>query len=158
MFAIRPATVADVSTLLELIRGLAEYEKLLDAAVATEADLEQSLFGPERSAAEAILAEEDGVPVGFALFFTNYSTFLGKAGIYLEDLFVKPEYRGKGYGKALLKRVAEIAVSRGAGRMDWSVLDWNKPSIEFYESLGARNMSGWLGYRLTGEALQALGR
>lgn len=149
--------MGDVPLLLGLIRALAEYEKMLDLVTATEEDLQSSLFLTENPAAEAIIAELDFEPVGFALFFTNYSTFRGQAGIYLEDLFVSPQHRGKGYGKALLQKVAQIAVSRKAGRLDWSVLDWNTPSIEFYESLGAVHMKDWLGYRLSGDALAQLG-
>ena len=150
------ATEQDVPTLLELIRGLAEYEKMLDKFEATEAKLRKTLFA-EKPAAEALLGFEGEAAVGFAIFFTNYSTFLAKPGIYLEDLFVKPEFRGRGFGKALLRRIARIAVERGCGRMEWTVLDWNEPSIRFYESLGARQMKEWQIFRLTGESLAKLG-
>ena len=141
----------DVPLILEFIKGLAEYEKMSDEVVATEEILDEWLFDKEK--AEVIFAIAEGEEVGFALFFHNFSTFLGRAGIYLEDLFVKPKYRGNGYGKAILKRLAQIAVERGCGRLEWSCLDWNQPSIDFYLSLGATPMSGWTGYRLTGETL-----
>src|SRR5438445_5655105 len=157
MFSIRVAKEADVPLILQFIRDLAEYERLLDKVVATEAQLRQSLFGNPRFA-EVLIAEEDGTPVGFALFFHNYSTFLAQPGIYLEDLFVKPEYRGRGYGKALLARLAQIARERNCGRVEWAVLDWNEPSIAFYESLGARKMDEWHTFRLTGPALVSLSR
>ncbi len=150
---IRPATTADVPTILALIRELAEYEMLLDMVVATEASLHGSLFG-RRPYAEALVATVGSETVGFALFFHNFSTFLGKPGMYLEDLFVRPSFRGRGIGKALLFRVAQIAVERDCGRMEWSVLDWNAPSIRFYESLGAKPLSDWTMYRLTSEALR----
>ena len=137
--------------ILEFIKGLAEYEKMSDEVVATEEILDEWLFDKEK--AEVIFAIAEGEEVGFALFFHNLSTFLGRAGIYLEDLFVKPKYRGNGYGKAILKRLAQIAVERGCGRLEWSCLDWNQPSIDFYLSLGATPMSGWTGYRLTGKTL-----
>jgi GNAT superfamily N-acetyltransferase len=151
--AIRSATTADVPTILALIRELAEYEKLLDMVVATEASLHRALFGP-RPYAEALVATVGRETVGFAVFFHNFSTFLGKPGMYLEDLFVRPSFRGRGIGKALLVRVAQIAIERDCGRMEWSVLDWNAPSICFYESLGAKPLSEWTMYRLTGEALR----
>ena len=151
--SIREATAADVPAILGLIRELAEYERLLDMVVATEASLQQSLFGP-RPFAEALIAEVGGEAVGFALFFHNYSTFLGKPGVYLEDLFVRPAFRGQGLGQMLLTRVAQIAVERDCGRMEWSVLNWNEPAIRFYESLGARPLSDWTTYRLTGDALR----
>jgi GNAT superfamily N-acetyltransferase len=154
---ITKATEQDVPVILELIRGLAEYERLSDQCTATEEQLRETLFGP-RPAAEALLASEGDDTVGFALFFTNYSTFLAKPGIYLEDLFVKPHARGKGIGKALLVKLAQLAVERGCGRVEWSVLDWNAPSIQFYESLGAAPMNEWTVYRLTGEPLAKLGR
>ncbi len=154
---IRFATVADVPAILGLIRELAEYERLLDQVVADEASLHSALFG-ERPHVEALVASVAGEAVGFALFFHNFSTFLGKPGVYLEDLFVRPAYRGQGLGKALLQRVAQIAVERDCGRMEWSVLNWNEPSIRFYESLGAKPMSDWTTYRLTGDALRGLGR
>ncbi len=153
---IRAATVADVPAILGLIRELAEYERLLDMVVATEASLQRSLFGP-RPFAEALIAEVEGEAVGFALFFHNFSTFLGKPGVYLEDLFVRPAFRGRGLGKALLTRVARIAVERDCGRMEWSVLNWNEPAIRFYESLGAQPLSDWTMYRLTGDTLRRLG-
>ena len=141
----------------ELIRGLAEYEKLAHEVVMTEELLSANLFG-ERAYAETVLAEEPGGrAVGFALFFHNFSTFLGRPGIYLEDLFVLPSERGKGIGRALLAHLARLAVERGCGRLEWSVLDWNRPAIGFYESLGARPNSEWTVYRLTGEALARLG-
>ncbi|WP_419094152.1 N-acetyltransferase family protein [[Clostridium] scindens] len=147
----RKAVREDVPLILEFIKGLAEYEKMSDEVVATEEILDEWLFDKEK--AEVIFAIAEGEEVGFALFFHNFSTFLGRAGIYLEDLFVKPKYRGNGYGKAILKRLAQIAVERGCGRLEWSCLDWNQPSIDFYLSLGAMPMSGWTGYRLTGETL-----
>jgi GNAT superfamily N-acetyltransferase len=153
---LRPAVRADVPAILRLIRALAEYEKLSGEVVATEDALAATLFG-DRPAAEVLLAEEQGRAVGFALFFPNYSTFLGKPGIYLEDLFVEPAQRGKGTGKALLKAVAKIAVERGCGRFEWSVLDWNEPAIGFYKSLGAKPMEDWTIMRVTGEALKRLG-
>ena len=153
---IRDATVLDISVILRLIRELAEYERLLDMVVATEESLHRSLFGP-RPFAEALIAEEAGVAIGFALFFHNFSTFLGKPGLYLEDVYVQPAYRGRGIGKALLTRVAQIAVERDCGRMEWSVLNWNEPSIRFYDSLGAKPLSDWTMYRLTGDALRELG-
>ena len=147
----RKAVREDVPLILEFIRGLAEYEKMSDEVVATEEILDEWLFDKEK--AEVIFTIAEGEEVGFDLFFHNFSTFLGRAGIYLEDLFVKPKYRGNGYGKAILKRLAQIAVERGCGRLEWSCLDWNQPSIDFYLSLGATPMSGWTGYRLTGETL-----
>jgi GNAT superfamily N-acetyltransferase len=153
--SIRDATRADVPLILELIRGLAEYEKLSDEVSATEERLAETLFAaPHR--AEVVIAELDSTPVGFALFFHNYSTFLARPGIYLEDLFVLPEHRGRGAGKGLLVHLARLAVDRGCGRFEWSVLDWNEPAIGFYRSLGARTMNGWLLNRLTGDALRAL--
>ncbi len=154
-FLIRAATVHDVGLILSLIRELAAYEKLLHEVTATEDDLRHNLFG-QQAIAEAVLAYEADQAVGFALFFANFSTFLGKPGLYLEDLYVKSDYRGKGYGKKLLTHVAHLAHSRGCGRLDWSVLDWNAPSIKFYQSLGAKPMSEWTGFRLTGAALQKL--
>jgi GNAT superfamily N-acetyltransferase len=154
--ALRRATRADVPEILRLIRALAEYEKLSHEVVATEAALAQTLFG-DRPTAEVLLAEEGNRAVGFALFFQNYSTFLGKPGIYLEDLFVEPASRGKGLGKQLLQAIAKLAVERGCGRFEWAVLDWNEPAIGFYRSLGAKPMTDWKVMRLTGEALQKLG-
>lgn len=150
----RTAERQDVPLILQFIKDLAEYEHMLDEVVADEATLEEWLFDKQK--AEVIFVLEDGVEVGFALFFHNYSTFLGRAGIYLEDLFVKPEHRGKGYGKALLKKLASIAVERGCGRLEWWCLDWNTPSINFYLSLGAEQMSDWTTYRIAGETLKQL--
>jgi GNAT superfamily N-acetyltransferase len=141
---------------LQFIKELAEYERLSDMVVADASRIQEMLFG-DRSYAEVVLAEWEGQSAGFALFFHNFSTFLAKPGIYLEDLFVRPEFRGRGIGKALLKRLAELAVERGCGRLEWAVLDWNKPSIDFYESLDAKPMSEWIIYRLSGESLEALG-
>lgn len=150
-----PATRADVPAVYALMRGLAVYEKLEHAFVATEGDLEKALFG-ERPACEALVGRLDGEPVGYALFYPTYSTFLGKTNLWLEDLFVVPEARGHGLGKALLARVASLVVERGGGRLEWVVLDWNEPSIAFYKSLGATPLDDWLIYRLTGDALAAL--
>ena len=155
-FLIREATEADVPLILEFIRGLAEYEKLADKVVATEEVIRESLFG-RKPYAEVLIAEADGDSAGFALFFHNFSTFIGRPGIYLEDLFVKPQYRGRGFGKALLVRLAALAAARGCGRVEWAVLNWNRPAIEFYESIGAVPMNEWTVYRLTGEALRKLG-
>ncbi len=152
---IRFANIDDVETIKSFIQALADYEKLSDEMVASSEDLAQSLFG-EKPAAEVLLAEEQGKAVGFALFFHNYSTFLGQKGIYLEDLFVLPETRGKGYGKQLLSKLAEIALERKCGRLEWSVLDWNTPAIDFYKSIGAEFMEGWTVNRLTGKTLTAL--
>jgi len=152
---IRPATPADVPVIEQLIRDLAEYEKLAHAVTLSAADLREHLFGA-RPYAEVLLAEDAGAVVGFALFFHNYSTFRGKSGIYLEDLFVVPEARGKGYGKALLRALAKLAIERDCARVEWSVLNWNTPSIEFYKSLGAKPMDEWTVYRLTDEALTKL--
>jgi len=154
---IRPATFDDLPTICRLIRRLAEFEQLGHEAVFDEARLGEHLFGSRRFA-EVLLAEEGAQVVGFALFFHNYSTFVGKPGIYLEDLFVEPEHRGQGHGKALLKAVACLAFERDCGRMEWSVLNWNQPAISFYESLGAKPMEEWTLFRLTGEALEAAGR
>jgi GNAT superfamily N-acetyltransferase len=154
---IRPAEAADVPVIVDLIRGLATFEKLEGQVSMTEERLAESLFGQHRYA-ETLLAEDDGTPVGFALFFHNFSTFLGLPGVYLEDLFVIPEHRGRGVGRALLRELARLAVERGCGRLEWSVLDWNRDAIGFYERLGARPNSEWTVYRLTGEALTSLGR
>lgn len=152
---IRPATPDDVPTIARLIRGLAEYERLADRVVLKESDLREHLFGAKKYA-EVLMAEDGGAVVGFALFFHNYSTFRGKPGIYLEDLFVEPQYRGKGHGKALLKGLAKLAVERDCCRVEWSVLNWNEPSIQFYKSLGAVPMDEWTVYRLTDDALKNL--
>jgi GNAT superfamily N-acetyltransferase len=152
---IRFATIDDTPLVLTLIRGLAEYERLAHEAVATEADISESLFAA-RPAAEVLIAETGGEAAGFALFFHNYSTFLGRRGLYLEDLFVFPAFRGRGIGRALMVRLAQIAVERNCGRFEWWVLDWNEPSIRFYESLGARAMSDWTVYRLAGAPLKQL--
>lgn len=153
---IRPATAADTPIICELIRALAEYERLAHEVKLDEDQLREQLFGP-RPFAEVLLAEEAGAVVGFALYFYNFSTFLGRPGIYLEDLFVKPEQRAQGHGKALLKALARLAVERSCGRFEWSVLDWNQPAINFYRALGAVAMDEWTVYRLTGAALQAVG-
>lgn len=150
--SIRSAVEADIPLILEFIRGLAEYEKLLDEFVATEERVRATMFGA-RPAAECLLAFDGGAPAGFAIFFTNYSTFLAKPGLYLEDLFVKPEFRRRGIGKALLLHVAKLANQRGCGRMDWTVLDWNEPAIRVYESFGAKILQEWRVCRLTGDAL-----
>ena len=142
--------------ILRFIKELAAYEKMSDQVVASEALLRQWIF--EKKKAEVIFSLEDGKEVGFALFFHNFSTFLGRAGIYLEDLFVKPEYRGKGYGKGLIKELAIIAAERGCGRLEWSCLNWNKPSIDFYTALGAEPLKEWTTFRLTGEGLNNLGK
>ena len=152
--SLRLATVADVPLILACIRGLADYEKLTHEVEATEEKLRATLFPAHgRPAAECMIAEQGGEPAGFALFFTNYSTFLAKPGLYLEDLFVFPHLRGRGIGKALLLHLAQLANARGCGRMDWTVLEWNAPAIAFYESIGARRMREWQICRLTGEAL-----
>ncbi len=156
-FRIRPARPEDAALVLSFIRGLAEYERAPEAVVATEADIRATLEG-EPKRAEVVLAFEGEEPVGFALFFHNYSTWLGRAGLYLEDLFIRPEHRGKGFGRRLLTHLAAVARDRGCGRMEWSVLDWNEPAIGFYRSLGAVPMSAWTVHRLTGDALDALAR
>ena len=152
---IRPAAVADVPVILHLIRGLAEYERLLDECVATEDQLRDTLFG-DRPQAEVVIAEWEGGPAGFALFFHNYSTFLAQRGLYLEDLFVLPAHRGRGIGRALLVHLAQLAVERGCGRFEWSVLDWNAPAIAFYRALGAEPMDDWTIMRVTGARLATL--
>lgn len=152
----RLATPDDTQTILFFIKQLAEYEHMSDEVVATEELLNEWIF--ENKKAEVIFAVEDGREAGFALFFHNFSTFLGRSGIYLEDLFVLPEYRGKGYGKALLKELARIAVERECGRLEWCCLDWNKPSIDFYLSLGAKPMDEWTTYRVTGQTLKDLAK
>ena len=149
---IRPATPDDTATIARLIRGLAEYERLSHAVTLDEARLRDHLFG-DQPFAEAILAEDEGRVVGFALFFHNYSTFRGQPGMYLEDLFVEPAHRGKGHGKALLLELARLAVERGCGRLEWAVLNWNEPAIRFYQKLGAEPLNEWTVYRLTDDAL-----
>ncbi len=151
---IRFAEEKDCGQILEFIRALAVYEKMEDQVVATEELLGEWIF--RKGKAEVLLACLEGKAVGFALFFHNFSTFLGRAGIFLEDLFVLPEHRGKGYGKALLRRLARITMERGCGRLEWNCLDWNQPSIDFYLSLGAAPMGEWTTYRLTGETLRTL--
>jgi GNAT superfamily N-acetyltransferase len=152
---IRPATCSDLSLLLSFIQGLADYEKLSHLVTATEETLQESLFGPGPGA-EVLLAFESATPVGFAVYFHNFSTFLGVKGLWLEDIFVKPEHRGRGYGKALLLHVARIAKERRCGRFEWAVLDWNAPAIEFYKSLGAVPLDDWTIFRVTGPALEKL--
>jgi GNAT superfamily N-acetyltransferase len=155
MVRIVPAVEADVPAILSLIAALAEYERLADALVATEADIHRGLFGP-RPYAEVILAKDDAETIGFALFFHSYSTFLGAPGIWLEDLFVRPERRGQGVGKQLLAALARVAVQRGCGRFEWSVLDWNETAIGFYRRMGAQLMDEWRICRVTGDALARL--
>ena len=152
---IRPASPGDVLQIIGFIRELAAYEKLEHQVVATEALIAEHLFGPQ-PAAEVVIAELDTVPVGFALFFRNFSTFLGRPGLFLEDLYVQPQARGRGVGRALLVHLAGLAVARGAGRLDWNVLDWNEPAIAFYRKLGATVLPDWRTCRLTGDALAAL--
>lgn len=152
---IRAAVAADVPQILAFIRELAIYEKALPEVVASEAMLETALFGPKANV-EAVLCEQDALPIGFAVYFFNFSTWLGRHGLYLEDLFVTPTARGAGAGRALLTHLAGQAVARGCGRFEWSVLDWNTPAISFYESLGAVAQSEWIGYRLEGDALRRL--
>ncbi|PZR77314.1 MAG: N-acetyltransferase [Chthoniobacterales bacterium] len=152
---IRDATVADVPTILQLIRDLATYERAPNDVVATEESLREVLFGPEPSA-KVLLAFAEDQPVGFAVYFFNFSTWLGRPGLYLEDLFVKPETRGHGYGRALLVELAKIARERGCGRMEWAVLDWNEPAIKFYKSLGAKPNEEWTVFRLTRDGIEAL--
>lgn len=155
--SIRPATEDDIPLLLEFIKALADYERLSHLVSATDSSLRESLFGVQPGA-QALLAFEDDIPVGFAVYFHSFSTFLGRRGMWLEDLFVKPEYRGRGYGKALLHRVGQIAHERGCGRFEWAVLDWNTPSIEFYSSLGAEPLSDWTIFRMTGKSLEQFSR
>jgi GNAT superfamily N-acetyltransferase len=152
---IRPAAPVDVPLILAFITELATYEKLAHEVSATEADLDRTLFG-ERPVAEAVIASLDGVDVGYALFFPNFSTFLAKPGLYLEDLFVRPSARGLGVGRALLEHLAQLTVERGWGRFEWAVLDWNEPSIAFYKKMGARAMDEWTIFRMTGEPLRRL--
>ena len=156
-FSIRPATASDVVAIHGLVRDLAVYEKLEHLMVSTPEDFARELFGPN-ARIECIVATADEKAVGFALFFHNFSTFLGRKGLYLEDLFVEPEWRGKGYGKALLVRLAQIAVERNCGRFEWSVLDWNTPSIEFYKAMGATVMPEWNIVRAAGDALTRMAR
>lgn len=152
----RNAERQDVPLILQFIKELADYEKMLDEVVADEETLETWIFDKQK--AEVIFALEDGNEIGFALFFHNFSTFLGRSGIYLEDLYIKPAFRGKGYGKAILKKLASIAVERGCGRLEWWCLDWNKPSIDFYLSLGAEPMSDWTVYRIAGDTLAQMAK
>ena len=156
MTGIRTASVEDCGRILQMIRALARYEKMEDQVVATEDLLREWIF--EKKKAEVLFATEDGREVGFALFFHHFSTFLGRAGIYLEDLYVMPEYRGKGHGKALLKRLAQITLERGCGRLDWQCLNWNERSIAFYRSLGAEALDDWTGYRLSGKTLEEMAK
>ena len=153
---IQPATPGDVALVLRFIKGLAEYEGLSEAVVATEEDLQDSLFGPHPSA-EVVIAYHEAEPVGFAVFCQHYSTFTGRPSLYLEDIFVLPEWRGRGVGRELMVYGGGLAKARGYPRMEWSVLDWNEPAISFYENLGARRVDGWSTYRLSGEALERLG-
>ena len=155
MISIRPAVEAEIPLILAFIRELAEYERLAHAVSATEADLRHSLFGRERYA-QALFACDSDTAVGFAIYFFNYSTFLGRPGLYLEDLYVRPEHRGQGVGRRLLAHLARVALEHGCGRFEWSVLDWNEPSIRFYRSLGAEKKEEWRLFRLTGEALARL--
>ncbi len=154
-FQIKHATRAEVPLILQLIRELADYERAPDDAVATEAQLDKVLFG-ENPSAEVILAREGAEPVGFAVYFFNFSTWLGQPGLYLEDLFVRPAHRGKGYGRLLLARLAQIARERDCGRMEWAVLEWNEPAIQFYKKLGAKPMEDWTVFRLTSDGIGAL--
>jgi len=153
-FCTRFALAEDIPLILGFIKELADYEKMLDEVVATEELLYEWIF--EKQKAEVLIGEYDGEPIGFALFFHNFSTFLGRAGIYLEDLYIKPSMRGKGFGKIMLKQLAKLAVERGCGRLEWSCLDWNQPSINFYLSLGAEPMSEWTVYRISGDTLNVL--
>ena len=152
---VREASEGDVPLILTFIRELADYEKLSHEVVATEEGLRESLFAGRRYA-EVLIAEHDGAPAGFALYFHNFSTFLGKPGIYLEDLYVRPEFRGRGMGRVLLVHLTRLARERGCGRLEWSVLDWNEPAISFYRGIGASPVGGWTVYRVTGEALEDL--
>jgi len=153
--SIDPARPQDAGLIVALVRELAEYERLLDQVVLTEQDIHRDLFGP-RPHAEAVIAREGDEPVGFALWFHNYSTFAGRPGLYLEDLFVRPACRGRGYGEALLRYLARVALQRGCARFEWSVLDWNEPALAFYRKLGAVPMDEWTVQRVSGEALEAL--
>ena len=156
MHSIRFAAPGDEHVILELIKGLADYEHALDEVIATPELLAEWLF--ERKTCECLILSTGGEDVGMALFFHNFSTWLGRGGIYLEDLYVKPEHRGKGFGTALLTKLAQVALERGCGRLEWACLDWNTPSIEFYKSLGAQPMDEWTVYRLTGDTLEAMAR
>jgi GNAT superfamily N-acetyltransferase len=155
MLSIRPATPQDARLILDFIRDLAEYERAPEAAVATEADLLRDGFGPNPKF-QCVIAEWDGAPAGFAFYFYNYSTWQGRPGLYLEDLFVRPQYRGKSIGKALLVHLAQVAVRENCGRFQWQVLDWNTPAIQFYESLGARKLTEWLTMRVEDEDIESL--
>jgi GNAT superfamily N-acetyltransferase len=155
MLNIRPATVDDISLILHFVRELAIYERAEHEVLATEEDMRQAIFG-ENARVDAVICENDDEPIGFAVYFFNFSTWLGKLGLFLEDLYVTPECRGIGAGKALLQHLARVAVDNDCGRFEWNVLDWNEPSIRFYESLGARPLKEWIGYRLTGAELRAL--
>lgn len=155
-YSLRFAAPRDVPLILELIQGLAEYEKLAHECIATEDLLREHLFG-ERSYAEVLIGEFEGKAVGFALFFHTFSTFLARPGIYLEDLFIRPEWRGRGFGRALLEELAALALQRGCGRLEWAVLDWNEPAIRFYRRLGAEPLDEWTTFRVTGDPLRALG-
>ena len=154
-FMIRPAAESDAATIFSLINELADYERLTHEVVATEDDIRKSLFG-ERPFAEALIGEYERTPISFALFFYNFSTFIGKPGIYLEDLYVKPEYRSKGFGRRMLIHIARLALKRNCGRFEWSVLHWNTPAIATYDKLNAKPMKEWILYRLTGKALVEL--
>lgn len=154
-FKIRPANANDADTIISLIKELADYERLSHEVVATADDIRDSLFG-QHPFAEALIGEYEGVPISFALFFYNFSTFLGKPGIYLEDLYVKPDYRSNGFGRRMLAHIARLAIERDCGRFEWSVLDWNTPAIRTYDKLRAKPMKDWILYRLTGVALQEL--
>ncbi len=154
-FKIRPANANDAGTIIALIKELADYERLSHEVVATADDIRDSLFGQHPYAA-ALIGEYEGIPISFALFFYNFSTFLGKPGIYLEDLYVKPDYRSRGFGRRMLAHIARLAIERGCGRFEWSVLDWNTPAIRTYDKLKAKPMKDWILYRLTGDALQEL--
>ena len=155
MLSIRPATTQDARLILDFVRDLAEYERAPEAAVATESDLLRDGFGPNPKF-HCVIAEWDGEPAGFAFYFYNYSTWQGRPGLYLEDLFVRPQYRGKSIGKALLVHLAQVAVRENCGRFQWQVLDWNTPAIQFYESLGAKKLTEWLTMRLEGEDIEKL--
>ena len=149
---IRKATIDDTPLILKFVKELATYEKAAHEVLTTEKDIRNSLFGPE-STTQALICEKDGLPIGYAVYFFNYSTWLGKHGLYLEDLYVVPSERGNGVGKSLLKHLAQIAVQKDCGRFEWSVLDWNEPAINFYKSIGAKAQGEWVSYRLSGEAL-----